>query len=175
MAQINRKLENVKAFKGFVFLLILFGLYWTTFHNKHVDKSDYKKMTELINVGNFTYSVDNVNFYRSVGNYFVKRNADGVFLVVSLRVMNRDNTEHSLDNSLFKLTDENGAEYEISIEGSTALELTGHQTLFMKQLNPNIWKDGFLIFEVPRKNANLFYLHLSGGFLNLDQGVVELK
>lgn len=137
-----------------------------------LEEPKYKKIGEQIEIGNFSYIVNSVNFEKSVGNEFAKRRADGIFLIVSVTFRNNDNEEHTLDNSFFKLTDVDQTEFSSSTEGVSALEMSGQETLFLKQCNPKISKSGFLIFEVPEKDV--YDLHLSGGFWNGKTALVKL-
>lgn len=131
-----------------------------------------KKIGDQVHVGNFSYVVNNIKFAKTVGNDFLQKSADGVFLLVSVTFRNNDNEEHTLDNSFFKLTDENGTEFSSSSDGSSALEMSGHETLFLKECNPHISKSGLLVFEVP--DEKVYDLHLSGGFWNGKTAVVKL-
>ncbi|MCC6760569.1 MAG: DUF4352 domain-containing protein [Chitinophagaceae bacterium] len=133
---------------------------------------DYNKIGDQIEVGNFTYKVNGIKFAKSVGNEFTRKTADGIYLIANVTFRNNDNEEHTLDNSFFKLTDENGTEFQSSTDGETALEMSGQETLFLKQCNPQITKSGLLIFEVP--NKKVYDLHLSGGFWNGKTAVVKL-
>ena len=81
-------------------------------------------------------------------------------------------TYSALDNSMFKLTDASGTEFESSTDATTALEMDGKETLFLKQCNPKIQKQGLLAFEVPEKG--IYDLHLSGGFWTGKTAVVKL-
>ena len=96
-----------------------------------------------------------------------------IFLIVNLTFRNNDREEHTLDNSFFKLTDEDQTEFESSTEGSSTLEMSGQETLFLKQCNPQITKSGYLIFEVPSKKV--YDLHLSGGFWSGRTAAVKLR
>jgi hypothetical protein len=135
-------------------------------------KRNYNKIGDQIEIGHFSYVINNIYFAKSVGNEFFKETADGIFLIVNMSFRNNDNQEHTLDNSFFKLTDENGTEFETSHDGSTALELSDKPTLFLKQCNPHITKSGLIIFEVPEKKV--YDLHLSGGFWSGKTAVVKL-
>lgn len=115
-----------------------------------------------LQIGDFAYQVNSFSFKKSVGNEFMRETADGIYLLVDISIMNMDNESHTLDGSLFSVTDLEGREYEYSTNGSTALELSGYKTLFLKQCQPNIATQGILIFEVPNKDK--YYLHLTGGF-----------
>ncbi len=115
-----------------------------------------------VQIGNFVYQVNDFSFRKSVGNEFMQETADGIYLLVDLSLKNIDNESHTLDNSLFSITDLDGNKYEYSTNGSTALEMSGGKTLFLKQCQPNIATRGILIFEVPQKDK--YYLHLVGSF-----------
>jgi len=131
-----------------------------------------KKVGEQVEVGNFSYVVNNAKFASEIGNEFSRKKADGVFLIINVTFRNNDKDEHTLDNSLFKLTDEKGTAYESSTDGETALEMSGKETLFLKQCNPNITKSGLLVFEVPQ--TGVYDLHLSGGFWDGNEAVVKV-
>lgn len=132
----------------------------------------YNKIGDQIEVGNFSYVVNSAKYAKTLGNEFMQQTSDGYFLVVNVTFRNNDKEEHTLDNSFFKLTDETGTEFSSSSEGATALEMTGKETLFLKQCNPNITKSGNLVFEVPEKKV--YDLHLSGGFWDGKTAVVKL-
>jgi hypothetical protein len=144
----------------------------TTESSVEHSESTLAKIGDEISIENFSYRVNDVYFSRSLGNEFTTQTADGIYLIVDLSLKNMDKEEHTLDNSLFKLTDETGTEYESSNDGNTALEMSGQPTLFLKQCNPKIQKQGFLCFEVP--NEGVYNLHLSGGFWSGKTAVVKL-
>ncbi len=126
-----------------------------------------------VHVGNFAYRVDDIAFKKSVGNEFVRETADGVFLIIYLSLINIDNESHTLDGSMFSLTDMDGTKYEYSTDGSTALEMSGYKTIFLKQCQPKIATSGILIFEVPQKKE--YYLNLTGDFWGRKSVKVLLK
>lgn len=132
----------------------------------------YAKIGDEITIEHFIYRVNGVRFAKSLGNEFAKQTADGIYLIVDLSLKNMDNEEHTLDNSMFKLTDASGTEFESSTDATTALEMDGKETLFLKQCNPKIQKQGLLVFEVPEKGV--YDLHLSGGFWTGKTAVVKL-
>lgn len=144
----------------------------TTADKSTDNQPEYKKIGDQIEVGNFSYLVNDAKFAKTIGNEFSQQTADGIFLIVSVTFRNNDNEEHTLDNSFFKLTDEAGTEFSSSSEGTTALEMSGKETLFLKQCNPHITKSGLIVFEVPDKKV--YDIHLSGGFWNGKTAVVKL-
>lgn len=117
---------------------------------------------KIINVGYFEYTVNSVRFKKTIGDEFFGETADGIYLLVDLTIKNIDTETRTLDGSFFAVTDADGIKFEYSINGSTALELSGGKTLFMKECQPKIPTKGTLIFEVPEKGE--YYLHLIGNF-----------
>ena len=136
------------------------------------NKPTYAKIGDEISIEHFMYRVNGVRYAKSVGNEFMKQTADGIYLIIDLSLKNLDKEEHTIDNSMYKLTDENGTEFESSTDANTALEMDGKETLFLKQCNPKIQKKGLLVFEVPEKG--IYDLHLSGGFWSGRTTVVKL-
>lgn len=120
------------------------------------------KIGDSVEVGNFVYKVNGIKFTKRVGNEYVNTTADGVYLLVGLSIKNISNESRTIDNSLFKVVDDAGTQYEFSVQGSTSLEMSGGKSLFLKQCQPNISTTGVLIFEVPDNKRN-YYLQLSGG------------
>jgi len=132
------------------------------------------KVGDQVTVGHFAYRVDQATFAKSVGNEYVKETADGVFLIVSLSIKNTSNETRTLDGALFKMLDSGGREFEHSIHGSTALEMSGQKTLFLKQCQPGIQTSGKLIFEVPNE-SDAYVLKVSGGFWSGDTADIVLR
>lgn len=139
---------------------------------KQAEDVFYSKIGDQIEVGNFSYVVNGIQFKKTIGDEMMGQTSDGIYLIVDLTFRNNDTEEHTLDNSFFKLTDERGTEFSSSTDGESALELSGKTTLFLKQCNPKITKRGFLVFEVPEKNV--YDLHLSGGFWSGKTALVKL-
>ncbi len=139
---------------------------------KEEPKIEYNKIGDAIEVGNFVYRVDEIQFKKKLGNEFINETADGIFLLVPVTIKNVSKESRTIDNSMFKLTDEQGTEYESSNNGTTAVEMSGGKTLFLKQCQPNIQTSGLLVFEVPAKGV--YDLQLSGGFWSGKTKAVKL-
>ena len=133
----------------------------TTQTKSEEEKVEEPTIGQTVKVGNFAYQVNDFSFKKNVGSEFLRETADGIYLLIDLALMNIDDEAHTLDGALFSVTDLEGREYEHSIDGSTALEMSGYKTLFLKQCQPNVTTRGVLIFEVPKKDK--YYLHLTGG------------
>lgn len=133
---------------------------------------DYNKIGDVVKVGNFKYEVNGIKFRKELGNQFTSKTADGIFLIVSMSITNISTETSTIDNSLFKLYDENGTEYDFSSEGTTASMMSNEKTLFLKQCHPNIPTTGSLVFEVP--NKAVYDLKLSGGIWSGKTATVKL-
>lgn len=115
-----------------------------------------------VQIGNFSYQVNDFSFRKSIGDEFYRETADGIYLLVDISLKNVDTDSHILDGSFFSITDLKGTQYDYSIDGATAIEMLGRKTLYMKQCQPNITTRGVLVFEVPQRGK--YYLNLVSGF-----------
>lgn len=138
------------------------------------DKEQTFKVGMEVPVGKLVYTVTSVKFARRLGNSAFNETADGVFLVVGMTILNKDTETRTLDGSMFKIKDAAATEYEHSTRGSTAVELSGGKTLFLKQCQPKIPTKGTLVFEVPDQSQP-YLLELSGGFWSGKSAQVALQ
>jgi hypothetical protein len=136
------------------------------------NRQTYANIGDEISVKHFIYRVNGVKFTKSLRNEILTKRADGIYLIIGLSIFNRDKVPHTIDNSMFRLTDENGLQYESSGDATTALLMNGEETLFLTRCNPQIQKQGLLAFEVPRKG--IYNLQLSGGSWTGETAVVRL-
>jgi len=115
-----------------------------------------------IESGYFMYSVNGFKFLKTINGNYYSKTANGTYLTVLLNIKNISKETRLLDGSCFYVTDNNGIKYEHSTDGSTAWSMIGGEpeTLFLKQIQPNIPTDGVLVFEVPEEGE--YNLHLGG-------------
>lgn len=120
-------------------------------------------------------AVENVSRAKTLGNQFIKRDAQGEFIIVSVIVSNHQKEKITADSNMFKLVDENGREYVHSTEGETALQLSSKQdkVFSLKAINPGITAQGFLVFDVPAGLKGL-KLEARGGITG-DKGTLPLQ
>jgi Domain of unknown function (DUF4352) len=87
---------------------------------------------------------------RRIGTDFLNEKADGVYVVVKLRVRNRKDRSVTLTSGLLSYQVA-GKVYEADSDGTTALTLTSdEETFFLKDLGPDVATTGVVAFDVPR-------------------------
>lgn len=118
---------------------------------------------ENINVGYFVYNVIKSNFSKSVGENFLKSEADGIYLIVELKITNKSNIQRKLHNYMFRLSNFENDFFEYSTKGLSVISMSGIKCIdiFGKDFNPKIPISVNLIFEVPEEN--IYFLTLCGG------------
>lgn len=72
---------------------------------------------------------------------------DGKYVIVQVAVTNQQNSEITMDNSLFELVSSDGTVYSSS---SKSMEVGERNNLFLAAINPGLTKVGMVIFDVPR-------------------------
>lgn len=114
---------------------------------------------EIINIGYFEYIVIKADYSKSIG----KTEANGIFLIIELKVINTNNIRQTLHNYMFRILNPSNDFFEFSSQGLSALHLNNikHIDFFGKELNPKISVTVTLIFEVPQKDS--YHLNLCGG------------
>jgi hypothetical protein len=137
-----------------------------------VPKINKGRIGEIVKVGDFNYIVEDIDSAVSIGNSIIREKTDGNFLLILISVANKGNRTRILDNSMFKLIDDNGTSYDVSHRAIVAIQMMQIETIFLKQCQPNVKTHGFIIFEVPRQG--IYNLQLSGGFSSTEKAFVRL-
>lgn len=102
------------------------------------------------NVGIAIYEIEETDTLGS--NQFTRKHAQGKFVVVSVAVANGQKDAITVDASSFKLIDAQGREYEHSVEGQTAIQMSnGNAHGFLTKINPGIVSSFVIPFDVPQK------------------------
>lgn len=118
-------------------------------------------------------AIADVKSVDSIDAPFSSTHAQGVFKVVTIVASNNQKDAITLDANSFKLIDDQGREFSHSIEGDTALQMKGNESLFLKKLNPDLTLSGKISFDVP-PSANIVKLTFRGG-MSGDKGEVPFK
>lgn len=121
------------------------------------------KIGEVAQSGDLAFTVTGVKEYKSLGNSFTRKDAQGIFKVVTLKVENTGKETRTIDSSMIKLSDSQGRTFERSIDGQTAKGLAqGQVDLFLQQVQPSLSITGEIVFDIP-KDAQGLVLEVRGG------------
>lgn len=121
--------------------------------NVESDKGLKGTIGQTYDLGALSYKIEKVKFKKFIGGLYTLNKADGVFLIITLTVTNKEQKQILIDNSFFKLLDESGAVYEYSPDATSTLELTEFpgKTFMGMTINPHVSKKAKVVFEVPTK------------------------
>lgn len=110
--------------------------------------------------GDFTWTITDVSTTSEIGQdyggTFLGEKANGVFVILTVKVENTGKTANYLSDSYIKLIDEQGREFSASTMAAIYLKPEGSALAF-EQLNPGIIKTGKIVYDVPNglKVANV--------------------
>jgi hypothetical protein len=86
---------------------------------------------------------------KRLGSTYTRKTADGIFLVLRVRVTNGKSKSVTLNSDIAKL-EVKGDEYSPDTDGLTALQLSGKPVLFLKNLGPHVTTTAWLAYDVPK-------------------------
>lgn len=114
------------------------------------------KMNEQAQNGDLAFTVTQVKDAKSLGNSYTKKDAQGVFKVITVKVENKGKETKTIDSSMLKLKDAQDRTFERSIDGQTAKGLAqGQVDLFLQQVQPSLSVTGEIVFDIPADATGL--------------------
>lgn len=127
---------------------------------------------ENIEIGYFEYNVLKFEYLKTVGNQIFKAEADGIYLMIELKIINKTNIQRNLHNYMFRLSNVNNDYFEYSTKGLSTIAMSGIKCIeiFGKDFNPKIPSTVNLIFEVPE--IDVYFLNLCGGEYTWDENSI---
>lgn len=129
------------------------------------------KLNEPVQDGDLVFTATEVNTATTLGNQFTKRDAQGMFYVITLKVENKGKETKTVDSSMISLTDSQGRKFDRSIEGQTAKGLSqGKVDLFLQQVQPGLGVTGEIVFDAP-KDATGLKLTVKGSLFDKGQEI----
>lgn len=131
------------------------------------------RLKDEIRIGAFVYRADEIRFEKTLGNEFVNKTANGVYLLVGLSIMNTSKETRHLDGSMFQIIDAQGNRYQYSIAAASILAMGDVEPIVLKECQPKIPTSGVLVFEVPRQSDE-YTLLATGGLLSSRKGRIRL-
>ncbi len=152
--------------------------------NDNVVQSDTKTQTtpddtvykigDTVTCGKWEYIVNKVSDKKTIGtNPYFKLDTQNNFVVVDRTVKNIGDTAQTIDTTMFKLYDSNGAAY--TADGTADLYVNDNKKFFLESVNPNISFSGSIVFETPTTSAETpFTLELSGSMFSVKSEKIQL-
>lgn len=138
------------------------------------EKEDKEEATTVgigqpLQVGDVVFTVREIGEETKLGDeFFSEEPSEGaVYKMVYVTVENKGKEKLMMDSNYFKLLVD---DVEYSPFTSTALI---DEMLFLEEINPNIKKEGTLIFEVPAGTKGT-QLHVQTGLFGTETGVINL-
>jgi len=84
------------------------------------DEKVIAKIGEVAQSSDLAFTATGVKDSQSLGNSYTRKEAQGVFKVVTLKIENTGKETKTIDSSMIKLRDSQGRTFERSIDGQTA-------------------------------------------------------
>ena len=114
------------------------------------------KINEPVQDGDLVFTAVSTETAAALGGTYTRRQAQGQFLVVTLKIENKGKETKTVDSSMITLTDNQGRKFDRSIEGQTAKGLSqGKVDLFLQQVQPGLSVTGDIVFDIPKDAEGL--------------------
>lgn len=114
------------------------------------------KIGEPVTDGDLSYTVSGMTTAPSLGSSYTKKDAQGLFYIVSLKIENKGKETKTVDSSMLTLMDSQGRKFDRSIEGQTAKGMEqGKVDLFLQQVQPGLSASGDVVFDAPKDATGL--------------------
>lgn len=147
----------------------------------HITKAEKKAKTldtvpmgQPLRVGDVEYVVNSRNVTDKVGDDFINRTANGVYLIVNVTVKNLGNESLSVNNNFFKLLKDD-KEYESDSAAGIYANKDSH--FFLSKINPDSELTGNVVFDVTQELANdtNLKLQVQTGAWGTQKGLIDLN
>jgi hypothetical protein len=122
-------------------------------------------LNQAVTDGDLKFTVLSVEKKQTLGNQYTKKNAQGMFYVISLKIENVGKKTVTFDSSMAKVTDSQDREFNNSTEGQTAMGMaSGKIDLFLQQIQPSLSYTGDIVFDLPADVSEPFLVVKGGLF-----------
>ncbi|MED0707115.1 DUF4352 domain-containing protein [Aneurinibacillus aneurinilyticus] len=105
------------------------------------------KMNEPVQVGKLTYIIHSIDDKKEIGNAYLKKTTDNMFLIVNASIKNNDKESRIIDRNLFSIIDSEGRKYDAM--PSVDSYVNDNVSFFLESVNPGLTRKGNIVFEVP--------------------------
>lgn len=129
------------------------------------------KLNEPVTDSDLVFTATTVDTATTLGSQYTKKDAQGTFQIITLKIENKGKETKTVDSSMITLTDNQGRKFDRSIEGQTAKGLSqGKVDLFLQQVQPGLGVTGDIAFDVP-SDATGLKLVVKGSFFGKGQEI----
>nr|WP_295969470.1 DUF4352 domain-containing protein [uncultured Bacillus sp.] len=123
-------------------------------------KEETMSVGQPAQVGKFEYVIKSSSETKEIKGEFTGKTTTGKFIVVDYSVKNLDKEARMIDSELFRIkSGEN--EFEPMVDADIMMAL-GDKNLFLEEVNPQMSREGTIVFEVPADLAT-YELQVSSG------------
>lgn len=130
--------------------------------------SEIYKVGDKVVVGDRAYTITDVKTASSVGDDFTKKEATGVYVIVTMTIENIGKESATMGTSDVKIIDSEGRTFESDTNAWIALK----NNILLKQIQPGLPVTGETIFDVPKGITG--NLQVSGGGWGTDTKLISL-
>lgn len=128
---------------------------------------------QVVRVGDVEFTVNGIESAPNVGGEWGKT-SKGTYLIVDLTVTNKGNESLSVDNSFFKLKNNDKA-YES--DASAGMYANEDESFFLSSINPDVSMSGKVVFDVSQEviDSTTKQLEVSTGYWDKETGLINLQ
>ena len=126
------------------------------------------KVGDKVVVGDRAYTITDVRTASSVGEDYTKKEATGVYVIVTMTIENTGKESATMGPGDVKIIDSEGRTFESDTTAWTALK----NNILLKQIQPGLPVTGETIFDVPK--GITCNLQVSGGSWGTDTKLISL-
>lgn len=143
--------------------------------DKEETSTDFSKNDPENHVGDFSYEIGEYYYSQTVGKGFAIHVADGIYLIIKLSLTNITKKTQLIEDTMFKLIDNENYQFETSINGTNGLLMSRTKTfgVYAKDCHPDIPTNGYVVFEVPKTTD--YSLVLASGWQTKTIPLVNIK
>ena len=134
---------------------------------------------QVVNVGDVEYTVNSLSTATTLGSEYSNQTANGVYLVVEVRVKNNGQKAMMVDTNLFSLVD---GEIVYNSDGTASTYANTDESgtnlgFFLENLNPGLEKTGNVVFDVPQSiiDGATKQLKVTTGFFGTESALINLQ
>ena len=140
-------------------------------NNQQAETKTVAKLNEPVTDSDLVFTATGVETATTLGSQYTKKDAQGMFQIITLKIENKGKETKTVDSSMISLTDSQGRKFDRSIEGQTAKGFSqGKVDLFLQQVQPGLNVTGDIVFDVP-KDATGLKLLVKGSYFGEGQEI----